>query len=60
MKEDTHTRTESDAAHVARDLGRNQAISNHHEPVTTPFCSTCQGGTKAYVCGPCERWGGAA
>jgi hypothetical protein len=24
-------------------------------PVLTPYCSRCQGGTKAYVCGACQR-----
>lgn len=60
MKEDTYTRTEDDARHVAHHLGRDQAISDHHEPVATPYCSTCQRGASGYVCGPCSRWGGAA
>lgn len=60
MKEDTWTRTEADAAHVAYHLGRDQSISDHSEPVTTPYCSGCQRGASGYVCGPCARWGWVA
>lgn len=60
MKEDTWTRSEADAAHVARDLGRNQAISGMTaydcEPNElldeTRACSVCERGHRPHAC----RW----
>ena len=57
LPEDTWTTTEAGAAAYERLRGFDESL---YEPygfteVRTPYCSRCEGGTKAYVCGPCQR-----
>lgn len=54
-RQDTWSNTEAAAAHAAARIGASEAITDDAPPVTTPFCSACQRGTGAYLCGPCLR-----
>jgi hypothetical protein len=56
MREDKYTNTPEDAASYEQLRGCDAAIDqSDFVHVRTPFCRVCQRGTKAYVCGPCER-----
>jgi hypothetical protein len=50
-----------DHAATIRDEIASQRAADAHlivddvPPVLTPYCSRCQGGVKAYVCGACRR-----
>jgi hypothetical protein len=57
MREDKFSRDEAGAREWANWLGRSEdfGAGEPFAEIRTPYCNTCQHGTKNYVCGPCTR-----